>query len=381
MNDKKKYQKWVGVLLGILLNGSAHFLSGKRSAGVKWFFGLFFCGLAGIALIATPGTATYILGATFLLASLGLWLVMLKQSYRPIQRIGFLGWLAVIILAVVLNSGTDYFIDQLILSYRMPTGSMEPTICGIHVDSVDKPSLVQQVICGQRYLEIKAKNSGILSGPPRFKASPQWVFSVGSQPYELPLREMPLKKVGGYVLNGETLWSGTKTSGDRVFIERLSYRFRDPKRGDIVVFKTDGIEGARPGTFYIKRIAGLPGERVRIDPPYLFANEQKVVEPEIFSIMSSKVNGYSGFVLALDKVRGTAAKLINTNDFITLGGDEYFVTGDNSPNSLDSRYYGPVPRKNIIGKVTRIYYPFSRINKLKSANQSTHSITGSARSE
>ncbi|MDA3798201.1 MAG: signal peptidase I [Kiritimatiellae bacterium] len=365
MNDKTTYHRWAGVLLGILLNGSAHFLSGKRSTGVKWFFGLYILGLIGIALIATPGTATYVLGLTFLLASFVLWLVMLKQSYRPIQRIGFLGWLAVIVLAVVINSGADYLVRQFILPFKMPSGSMQPTIHGIHADAIGNPSIAQRLISGQRYLEIKAENSGVLSGPRPFCETPaRWTYTVGPRSYELPRFAPPLKQPGEQVSAGDVLWSGVITGGDHLFVERLSYRFGNPKRGDVVVFKTDGIDGARSGSFFIKRITGLPGECIRIDPPHLIVNDQKVMEPEIFNIISSKTNGYSGFLLALDG-QGIKTKLATTNDVITLGENEYFVTGDNSLNSLDCRYFDPVPRKNIIGKVTRIYYPFTRINKLK----------------
>ena len=53
------------------------------------------------------------------------------------------------------------------------------------------------------------------------------------------------------------------------------------------------------------------------------------------------------------------------NDEVILGPDEYFVLGDNTRNSYDSRYWGPVPEKDIIGRATRIYWPFNRINQLK----------------
>ncbi|MEK6248486.1 MAG: hypothetical protein N2C12_09935, partial [Planctomycetales bacterium] len=96
MNEKPPYHKWVGVVLGWLIDGSAHFLSGKRAAGLKWYFGLSACSLTGVALTATPGTIPFIVGVAFVLAGVVLWVVMLKQSYRPVRRIGFLGWLAVI---------------------------------------------------------------------------------------------------------------------------------------------------------------------------------------------------------------------------------------------------------------------------------------------
>lgn len=326
MNDNKTYPKWVGIIFGIILSGSAHFLSGKRLVGVMWCFGLFACGLFGLILAAVPGTVSYVLGFALILAFLALWLVMLKQSYRPIQRIGFRGWLIVIVLTVVIGFIEDYSVNQFIHTYKMPTGSMYPSLCGIRTDSIDKPSVAQQIMRGQRYFEIRAKNSGTLSGPFVSNFSPLRTFEVGGLSYELPFGEVPLKKIGEHVSSGDVLWSGVKTSGDWLFVDRISYRFKNPKRGDIVVFKTDGMAGVRADTYYLKRIAGLPNERIRIDPPHLIANDQKIMEPEIFSVISSKSDGYSGFVLARGKVPGTEAKLTTVDDVITLGEDEYFVT-------------------------------------------------------
>jgi signal peptidase I len=275
MNKKPPYRKWVGVLLGFLLHGSAHFLSGRRTAGLKWYFGLFACGVVAVALVATPGTVPFFLGVAVGLASLALWVVMLKQSYRPVRRIGFLGWLAVIVLAVVLNNGLSHIFRQFVHPFSVPSGAMSPTI-------VPK---------------------------------------------------------------------------DLVFVERLSYRFGKPKRGDIVVFRTKGIVSLPPDTFFIKRIAGLPGERIRIAPPFMIVNDQKITTPEIFSTISSQSDGYTGFQ--------TGGSLSSTNLEWPLNENEYFVLGDNTRNSADSRYWGPLPEKNIIGKVTRIYWPLNRIKALE----------------
>ena len=283
MNEKPPYRQWVGVVLGFLLHGSAHFLSGKRAAGLKWYFGLFACGLAVLALLATPGTVPFLLGIVLCLANMVMWLVMLKQSYRPVRRIGLLGWLAVIVLAVVLNNGLSLLVRQCVEPFKFPGGSMHPTII----------------------------------------------------------------------------------QGDHLFVEKVSYRFSRPKRGDIVVFRTKGIATLPPDTFYMKRIAGLPGERIRIEPPFLIVNDQKVMEPEIFNTISSASDGYAGFRLTDPMSRAMSKPTTE----ITLGADEYFVLGDNTRNSRDSRYWGAVPKANILGKATRIYWPFARISSLTEMSQ------------
>jgi signal peptidase I len=366
MNDKPPYRKWVGVVLGFLLHGSAHFLSGSRAAGVKWYVGLLASGLAGIALVAIPGTVSFILGMAFCLAGFVLCLVMLRQSYRPVRRIGFLGWLGVIILAIGLESGIKLVARQFILSFKVPTGAMQPTICGVHgyhvpADSVDKPSFLQWLFSGRRYLQVTANCNGALSPPQHNPDNPLYAtYLIAGQAHDLPCFALPLKQAGKRVVAGDILWSGVSIAGDHVLVERMSYRLGNPKRGDIVVFRTQGIQALQPDTVFIKRIAGMPGERIRIEPPFLIADDQKVVEPEIFKRISSATEGYTGFQLT-GTVKGVLAK---PTDEITLGADEYFVLGDNTYNSFDSRYWGPVPRKNIMGRATRIYWPFTRINAL-----------------
>ena len=368
--DRPSYRNWVGVLLGLLLNGSAHFLSGKRAAGLKWYFGLLACGVIPVALAAIPGTTPYILAALFALADIVLWFAMLRQSYRPVPRIGLLGWLAVIGLAVVLGNAEGFLLRQCIQSFKVPTGAMQPTIFGVHsrdvpVDAPDRPGFLRQLMSGDRFVEVKASSGGFLSGPYPDSANPsRWAYRVGSQEYDLPRLARPLKRFGAHVSAGDTLWSGVITAGDCLLVERISYRFGKPKRGDIVVFRTRGIKGLPSDTFYIKRVAGLPGERIRIEPPYLIVDGQKVSEPTIFRTISTKSKGYEGYKLA-DYSVPVDGTLTNSADEIVLGTDEIFVLGDNTSNSRDSRYWGAVPEKNIVGKATRIYWPFTRVNALE----------------
>ena len=150
---------------------------------------------------------------------------------------------------------------------------------------------------------------------------------------------------------------GGAIPGDYVFVEKASKRAHAPLRGDIVVFRTDGLPLCPPKTVYVKRVIGLPGETVSIDPPYVLVDGKKVTEPAILKRIAKGESGHSGFRLATYP----SGILNKPKDTITLGPDEYFVLGDNTANSKDSRYFGPIPRDSIIGRVLKIYWPPSRI--------------------
>jgi len=156
--------------------------------------------------------------------------------------------------------------------------------------------------------------------------------------------------------------SGLMSVGDHVFVDKFMYRIRAPKRGDIVVFRTDKIAalvGSSRAAYYVKRIVGLPGERVSIKPPFLYINGQRVTEPPILEAIQNRERGYSGYVLP--STYPPAKYLHDETDSVQLGDDEYFVLGDNSASSLDSRFWGPMQRRSIIGHVTKIYWPWDRV--------------------
>jgi len=164
-------------------------------------------------------------------------------------------------------------------------------------------------------------------------------------------------------IRGATKLANGKTQiADHFFVDKLSYRFRLPRRGDIVVFRTDGISGIPNSSrvrYYVKRIVGLPGERVSIKPPYLYINGQRVTDPPIFETIARAENGYSGYVLP--DTFPAPQYLASETDSVQLGEDEYFVLGDNSQASLDSRFWGPLRRHSIVGRVTRIFWPLNRM--------------------
>jgi len=312
MSDRAEYRKWVGLVLGYMIPGLAHFLSGGRVAGLKWFFGIVACEFFGFYILVIPGTVSLVLGVILVLASLVLWFVMIFKSYRPVHRIGFFGWLAVIVVAVLVSVGARRSFSLFFRTFHFPSGSMQPTICGyrgyaLPADSAEKPGKYQWLFSGRRFIEIRATAGGVISNLRLSRDNTsQLIINVGSQQYQVPRFAIQDMMQGEQVSAGDLLWSGVVTSGDNILVNRQAYLFSRPKRGDIVVFRTDGIAGLPAGTVYIKRVAGLPNERVRIEPPFLVVNDQKVMEPEIFRIISNGAQGYSGFQNAMSLRWGRA---------------------------------------------------------------------------
>ena len=129
---------------------------------------------------------------------------------------------------------------------------------------------------------------------------------------------------------------------DRVLANRLIYRFRDPRRGEIIVFQVP--EGAKAacgaGGVFVKRIIGLPGELLEERHGYVYINGKKLNEPYI------------------------KPERRDFTDFhpLKIRPGHYFMMGDNRVSSCDSRRWGTVPRANIIGEVFAVYWPPNRIS-------------------
>jgi signal peptidase I len=145
----------------------------------------------------------------------------------------------------------------------------------------------------------------------------------------------------------------TISPGDRVIMERISFLIRSPRRGDIVVYRADGISDLPTGHFYTKRIAGVPGDYLRISAGILFANDVDV----------AFTNQY-GDRIVYGSIHPTEF-LSTSNDVVLVPARNVFLLGDNSTNSLDSRYWGFLTQKNIMGRVVFCYWPADRIGLVK----------------
>lgn len=144
------------------------------------------------------------------------------------------------------------------------------------------------------------------------------------------------------VVNGPSM-ENTLFNGESVIVDKLSYRFSDPKRFDVVVFPYKFEEN----TDFIKRVIGLPGEKVRID-----------FQGQIF-INGEVLEEHYGKATIIDP--GRAEKEI------TLGSDEYFVLGDNRNNSTDSRdpFVGNIKKSDFIGKAFARIWPLNKMGFIK----------------
>jgi signal peptidase I len=131
---------------------------------------------------------------------------------------------------------------------------------------------------------------------------------------------------------------------DRVVANRLAYRFRDPERGDIVVFKApaaaDQCGLADGGSTFVKRIVGLPGEVVSARDGVVYIDGERLIEPYLDP--SRRGHESAGWP--------------------RVAAGHYFLLGDNRDFSCDSRVWGTVPRSDLIGPVTLTYWPPKRFS-------------------
>ncbi|MCA9388834.1 signal peptidase I [Candidatus Berkelbacteria bacterium] len=127
-------------------------------------------------------------------------------------------------------------------------------------------------------------------------------------------------------------------NADYLVVDKIRYRLGDPKRGEVIVF----VSPEDSSQNYIKRVIGLPGDKVTIRDGEVLINDQKINEDYILEPVSVNPTSDPDFFLEQK-----------------LGNDEYFVMGDNRDHSSDSRRWGPLDKDKIIGRALVIVFPFS----------------------
>lgn len=141
-------------------------------------------------------------------------------------------------------------------------------------------------------------------------------------------------------LDGPSMQPGLHTN-ERVLVNSLAYAFREPQRGDVIVFHPPNALSER----YIKRVIGLPGDTIKLTLTSVYVDGVKLSEPYVTPAPA----GYP---------ENPEQETIN------LGPGQFFVMGDNRTNSQDSRYFGPISQREIIGKAEFVVWPLSNIHTI-----------------
>jgi signal peptidase I len=295
----------------------------------------------------------------------------------------------VILVAVAIALSIRTFFLQ---PMKIPTGSMQPTLYVITYENLKNekdvviPSginrWVDSIFKGTSYYHYIASEDGafqLLDENPVnvLPLITKQRFSVGGQIFTTWMPGDQLFRRAGLV-NGQTIHKGEDilkmkvTSGDHLFVNRVVYNFRQPKRGEIVIFETRGIDNLPQDTYYIKRLVAIGGDRVQIcNDQHLRINGERVTAatPHFENLYTFgteyKENHYFGHVNQIvgSKI-GRSGSMIaplfpDGNAEFNVRSNYCLVMGDNTMNSFDSRYWGDFPRGNIIGKSSFVYWPVS----------------------
>ena len=177
-------------------------------------------------------------------------------------------------------------------------------------------------------------------------------------------------RIGRTFKKGDDIINVKEIVGDHLFVDRLTYNFRQPTRGEIIVFKTEEIAGLQQDQFYIKRLVGLGGEKISLgDDQHLRINGERLdaSTPRFESIYSFEPkpirNHYFGHVnetvAKRIKLSGLAPNFPNEQTVYQIPPNDFMAMGDNTLNSYDSRGWGAFPQENVIGKSFFVYWPVS----------------------
>ena len=288
----------------------------------------------------------------------------------------------VFLVAIVIAAGVRAYLLE---PFKIPTGSMQPTLNGVvgHMTDAAMPNpLVRAfdfVVRGRTFIDVQVTQDDVVerlveesklnyftwtkvvcqSGATYTIFAPaavvQSAFGIrGRDSYGRP---------GSAIKKGESLAHGYVDNGDFVLVNKLAYNFSFPARGDVFVFRTTGISGIEDepnfpkdlgSQHYIKRLAGLPGDTLRIAAPQLFVDGKLATEKGFARVMAEK-DGYQGYTNS-----PMALYLTTAQETLAVPPHFFFAMGDNSRNSSDSRYWGFVPEANVTGKAFVAFWPLTK---------------------
>jgi signal peptidase I len=324
----------------------------------------------------------------------------------------------VLLVAIAVAMGIRTFFLQ---PFKIPTGSMQPTLYGITSENLmENKSFkiptgwerIKEWFGGISYVHIVAPTDGTLDGVSSMRKF--LIFNIrqtisiggvsqtiwfppdfGESPTDMngntidPLLYRARLEVGRFYHKGDDVVKLKVCTGDHLFVDRLTYNFRKPERGEIVVFETAGIPAARrenppywnipPDQFYIKRLMGLGGETISLKQDYVVANTPLGDIPVGHLVangvpLSASTPHFENLYTFYGAKQGTNVLPFIENEYyghamiqalepgreVQIGPHNAFMMGDNTMNSLDSRYWGDIPSSSIIGKSFFVYWPLTK---------------------
>jgi len=329
-----------------------------------------------------------------------------NRNFRPYPAAAWRENVEVLLVAIAVAMGIRTFFIQ---PFKIPTGSMQPTLFGITStpDYTSRfpesqteadftiPNPVVRFLkfwyTGVSYTQIKARRDSHIYNmdePKRFLLfnlyQRFWMqtpsgeldaYSLWFPSENIFARAGLASPFGG--LNprvfkaGEDIMKIKVISGDHLFVDRVTYNFRRPTLGEIIVFETRGIPRLPQDQFYIKRMVAMGNNKVqlgndrhlRIDGKRLDTNtahfENVYSFPADRPPMDSVYSGHLNEAVARQYgMNSLAPNFENANETFTVRPNHYIVMGDNTVNSSDSRYWGDFPQDNVIGRSFLVYWPF-----------------------
>jgi signal peptidase I len=311
----------------------------------------------------------------------------------------------VLLVALTVAMGIRTFFLQ---PFKIPTGSMQPSLFGVTSvpdlgrggnlpwmqptpQKIEIPTGLKRLrewFEGISYLHVVAQSDGELEAvdaPFRILIFNIWqTLVVGGKTYTIwfppDYGEQTLEQRAG-LRRGQSFHAGEDivklrvSAGDHLFVDRVTYNFRSPERGEIIVFATVGIQDLRQDQFYIKRMVAMGNEKVQIgDDRHLIINGKSLTAStphfeKVYSFDPSqppRESQYSGHVneKALREYYPNfpgilAPKFPEQSAVFQVQPDHYMVMGDNTMNSYDSRAWGDFPATNVIGKSFFVYWPIT----------------------
>jgi len=299
-------------------------------------------------------------------------------------------WMDILAVAMAVAFGIRGLFLQ---PFKIPTSSMQPTLYGIHYMKPEGsanpwvfrlPQPLSWLLFSTRNAELTIRQAGKLD-PESFRVGGNAIFDnlkfdVAGITYSLPGAPNKVAEYSGIAEDpereftaGEIFTNGKLSSGDHLFVDRTGINLFGLHRGDVTVFNTEKIvapDGARlldqSGYYYIKRLAGLPGDTLKIVNGQLYvrpAGEREFRKIQdlapVFGKIYSMKGGYQGHANSPGDTP-CGYYLQTAEDEFTVPADHYFMLGDNTKFSSDSRIWGTVPRRNIVGKAFFVFWPFSR---------------------